>query len=106
MEIDSRFSILDSRSNEKALHALANASRYFPGNRARLLSQFRAGDFLVPITSHQNNLVVYLHVIDLANINHHQIHRHPAKNSATLPPNQNGGVTIGKRPWISIRITS
>ena len=55
-----------------------------------------------PSRPYQNNLIAYLHIIDLADIDHHQIHGHAPENGATPPPNQDGSITIRKVPWISI----
>src|ERR1700757_2470387 len=94
------------RSKINSPHTRANSCRNFPGDRASSPGQVRAGNFLVPIAPHQNDDVAGLSVSDLADIDHHQIHRHTAENGATLPANQNSGVAIRKVPWISVGVTS
>src|SRR5438552_941059 len=87
---------------------------------ARLISRIRASrrvarlqkravccatDFLTPVASHENNFVTYLQIIDLAHVDHHQIHGYSANERATLAAHQDGGTAIGKVPWVAIGIT-
>ena len=55
-------------------HPRANAGNNLPRNGAGPFSKFRAGNFFVFITSHENNFVAHLHIIDVSYIDHHQIH--------------------------------
>src|SRR6266545_3385700 len=93
------------RSNINSPHPRANPGNDLPCNCSGLFSEFYAGYFLAPIPPHENNFVAHLHIIDVADVDHHQIHRYPANKGATLPAHQDGGATIGKMPWITIGVT-
>src|SRR5205823_3533002 len=99
-----RLPILDSY--KYAPHTCANSRRDLPCNRARLRGQFRAGNFLISSASHENDLIAYLCVIDVADIDHHQIHRYAAQERATVTANENCSVAIGKMSRISIGIAA
>src|SRR6266496_288792 len=93
------------RSNINPPHPRANAGNNFPWNGAGFLSEFRAGDFLTPIAPHENNVVTGSHTLDVAYVDHHQIHCYPANNRAALTPHQDGRVAVRKMPWIPIGVT-
>src|SRR5215472_11828634 len=86
-------------------HACANSRDNFPSDRPRFFAQFSARNFFTSIASHEDNIVAYLHIIEPAHIDHHQVHCYSAQNRAALAAHQNGGATIGKMPGVTIGVT-
>src|SRR5206468_9382208 len=84
----------------------ANPGNDLPRNCASLFSEFRAGNFLVSIASHENNFVAHSYTVDVGYVDHHQIHCYSTKECAALSAYQHGGATVRKLPWIAISVTS
>src|SRR5437867_12981136 len=79
-------------------HTRANPRHNFPSNRPGSFGQFSAGNLFVSITPHENNIVAQLHIIEAADIDHHQIHCDSAEKRAASSTYQNGGATVRKMP--------
>src|SRR5205809_1122994 len=82
------------RSNINSPHPRANPGNDLPCNCSGLFSEFHGGNVLASVAPNKNNFVADLHIIDVADVDHHQIHRYPANKGATLPAHQDGGATI------------
>src|SRR5205807_6234890 len=74
-------------------------------NCSGLFSEFHGGNFLASVAPNKNNFVADLHIIDVAHVDHHQIHRYPANKGATMPAHQESGTSVGKMPWIAVSVT-